>query len=131
MTGAKAIGAYSAPGACMPRLGLTHTDARIVLEAMLKRWLEWEVDYGRAATAHTASVRGSAACPRLQLLWPSAAIGDAAHHGVAGSDQRCMLSLGPHDVFRHPQEVHHAARQHREGRGSLDPDVPRADPLRQ
>ena len=37
--------------------------ARVVLEELLKRWPEWDVDYAGAAKAHTASVRGWAKLP--------------------------------------------------------------------
>ncbi|MGV0791898.1 cytochrome P450 [Mycolicibacterium sp. XJ1819] len=37
---------------------LARMQARVVLEEMLRRWPEWEVDYDDAAMAHTSSVRG-------------------------------------------------------------------------
>jgi cytochrome P450 len=37
---------------------LARMQARVVLEEVLKRWPEWEVDYDNAAMAHTSSVRG-------------------------------------------------------------------------
>jgi len=37
--------------------------ARVVLEEVLKRWADWEVDYDAAEKAHTASVRGWAKLP--------------------------------------------------------------------
>jgi len=37
---------------------LARMQARVVLEEILKRWPDWEVDYGNAAMAHTSSVRG-------------------------------------------------------------------------
>lgn len=45
-------------GAALARL-----EGRVVLEEMLKRWPEWDVDYSRAKKAHTASVRGWATLP--------------------------------------------------------------------
>jgi cytochrome P450 len=45
-------------GAALARL-----EARIALEEVLKRWPQWEVDYGRAHKAHTGSVRGWASLP--------------------------------------------------------------------
>jgi len=36
---------------------------RVALDEFLKRWPSWEVDYDRAAKAHTASVRGWAKLP--------------------------------------------------------------------
>jgi cytochrome P450 len=37
---------------------LARMQARVVLEEVLKRWPDWEVDYDNAAMAHTSSVRG-------------------------------------------------------------------------
>lgn len=37
---------------------LARMQARVVLEEMLTRWPEWDVDYSGAQMAHTASVRG-------------------------------------------------------------------------
>jgi cytochrome P450 len=37
---------------------LARMQARVVLEEVLKRWTDWEVDYDNAAMAHTSSVRG-------------------------------------------------------------------------
>jgi cytochrome P450 len=37
---------------------LARMQARVVLEEVLKRWPNWEVDYDNAAMAHTSSVRG-------------------------------------------------------------------------
>jgi cytochrome P450 len=37
---------------------LARMQARVVLEEVLRRWPEWEVDYDNAAMAHTSSVRG-------------------------------------------------------------------------
>ena len=42
---------------------LARMQARVVLEEVLKRWPDWEVDYDDAAKAHTASVRGWAKLP--------------------------------------------------------------------
>jgi cytochrome P450 len=42
---------------------LARMEARVVLEEIVKRWSDWEVDYGNAAKAHTASVRGWARLP--------------------------------------------------------------------
>ena len=42
---------------------LARMQARVALEEVLKRWPEWDVDYPRAAKAHTASVRGWAKLP--------------------------------------------------------------------
>ena len=42
---------------------LARMQARVVLEEVLKRWPDWEVDYDSAAKAHTASVRGWAKLP--------------------------------------------------------------------
>jgi cytochrome P450 len=45
-------------GAALARL-----EGRVALEEVLKRWPDWEVDYGNAVKAHTASVRGWASLP--------------------------------------------------------------------
>jgi cytochrome P450 len=37
---------------------LARMQARVVLEEMLKRWPDWQVDYDNASKAHTSSVRG-------------------------------------------------------------------------
>jgi cytochrome P450 len=37
---------------------LARMQARVVLEEVLTRWRDWEVDYDNAAMAHTSSVRG-------------------------------------------------------------------------
>lgn len=37
---------------------LARMEARVVLEEVVKRWTDWDVDYANAAKAHTASVRG-------------------------------------------------------------------------
>jgi len=37
---------------------LARMQARVVLEEVLTRWPDWEVDYANAAMAHTSSVRG-------------------------------------------------------------------------
>jgi cytochrome P450 len=37
---------------------LARMQARVVLEEVLTRWSDWEVDYDNAAMAHTSSVRG-------------------------------------------------------------------------
>jgi cytochrome P450 len=42
---------------------LARMQARVVLEEVLKRWPDWEVDYAAAEKAHTASVRGWAKLP--------------------------------------------------------------------
>jgi cytochrome P450 len=42
---------------------LARMQARVALEEVMKRWPEWEVDYSKAAKAHTASVRGWATLP--------------------------------------------------------------------
>jgi cytochrome P450 len=42
---------------------LARMQARVVLEEVLKRWPDWEVDYDNAAKAHTVSVRGWAKLP--------------------------------------------------------------------
>ena len=42
---------------------LARLQARVVLEEVLKRWPDWEVDYDNVAKAHTASVRGWAKLP--------------------------------------------------------------------
>lgn len=42
---------------------LARMQARVATEEVLKRWPDWEVDYDRAAKAHTSSVRGWAKLP--------------------------------------------------------------------
>ncbi|MDT5011844.1 MAG: hypothetical protein QOH57_3461 [Mycobacterium sp.] len=42
---------------------LARLEARVVLEEVIKRWPDWEVDYANAKKAHTASVRGWARLP--------------------------------------------------------------------
>ena len=42
---------------------LARMEARVALEEVLKRWVDWEVDYRNATKAHTASVRGWARLP--------------------------------------------------------------------
>lgn len=42
---------------------LARLEARVALEEVLKRWPDWDVDYGNAVKAHTASVRGWARLP--------------------------------------------------------------------
>ncbi len=42
---------------------LARLEARVAFEEVLKRWTDWEVDYGRARRAHTSSVRGWAQLP--------------------------------------------------------------------
>ncbi len=42
---------------------LARMQARVVLEEVIRRWPDWEVDYANAARAHTASVRGWARLP--------------------------------------------------------------------
>ncbi len=42
---------------------LARLEARVAFEEVLKRWPDWEVDYGNAERAHTASVRGWARLP--------------------------------------------------------------------
>jgi cytochrome P450 len=42
--------------------------ARVVLEEVLRRWPDWDVDYDNAEKAHTASVRGWAKLP-VTLGW--------------------------------------------------------------
>lgn len=42
---------------------LARMQARVVLEEVLKRWPDWEVDYDNAEKAHTASVRGWSKLP--------------------------------------------------------------------
>jgi len=42
---------------------LARMQARVVLEEVLKRWPDWEVDYDNAKKAHTSSVRGWASLP--------------------------------------------------------------------
>jgi cytochrome P450 len=45
-------------GAALARL-----EGRVALDEMLKRWPEWDVDYGRAYKVHTTSVRGWGSLP--------------------------------------------------------------------
>ncbi len=42
---------------------LARLEARVAFEEVLKRWTDWEVDYGNASRAHTSSVRGWARLP--------------------------------------------------------------------
>jgi cytochrome P450 len=42
---------------------LARLQARVVLEEVLQRWADWEVDYPNAAMAHTSSVRGWGSLP--------------------------------------------------------------------
>jgi cytochrome P450 len=42
---------------------LARMQARVVLEEVLRRWPDWEVDYDNAEKAHTASVRGWSKLP--------------------------------------------------------------------
>ncbi|MGZ7086694.1 MAG: cytochrome P450 [Ilumatobacteraceae bacterium] len=42
---------------------LARMEARVVLEEIVKRWPDWEVDYDDAVMAHTASVRGRGRLP--------------------------------------------------------------------
>jgi cytochrome P450 len=42
---------------------LARMQARVVLEEVLKRWPDWEVDYDTAEKAHTSSVRGWSKLP--------------------------------------------------------------------
>jgi cytochrome P450 len=42
---------------------LARMQARVVLEEVLKRWPDWEIDYDTAEKAHTASVRGWSKLP--------------------------------------------------------------------
>ncbi len=42
---------------------LARMQARVVLEEVIKRWPDWEVDYANAAKAHTSSVRGWSKLP--------------------------------------------------------------------
>jgi cytochrome P450 len=42
---------------------LARMQASVVLEELLKRWPQWDVDYARASKAHTASVRGWSKLP--------------------------------------------------------------------
>lgn len=42
---------------------LARMQARVVLEELLKRWPEWDIDYVGASKAHTASVRGWSKLP--------------------------------------------------------------------
>jgi cytochrome P450 len=44
---------------------LARMEARVALEEVLRRWPDWQVDYDRAAKAHTASVRGWATLPTI------------------------------------------------------------------
>jgi cytochrome P450 len=47
---------------------LARMQARVVLEEVLRRWPDWQVDYDNAEKAHTASVRGWAKLP-VTLGW--------------------------------------------------------------
>lgn len=42
---------------------LARMQARVVLEEVIKRWPEWDIDYANAVKAHTISVRGWAKLP--------------------------------------------------------------------
>lgn len=42
---------------------LARLEARVAFEEVLKRWTDWDVDYGNARRAHTSSVRGWAQLP--------------------------------------------------------------------
>jgi cytochrome P450 len=42
---------------------LARLEARVAFEEVLKRWTDWEVDYGHAHRARTSSVRGWAQLP--------------------------------------------------------------------
>jgi cytochrome P450 len=42
---------------------LARMQARVVLEEVIKRWPDWEVDYASATKAHTSSVRGWSKLP--------------------------------------------------------------------
>jgi cytochrome P450 len=42
---------------------LARMQARVVLEEVLKRWPDWEIDYANATKAHTTSVRGWSKLP--------------------------------------------------------------------
>lgn len=42
---------------------LARLEARVALEEVLKRWTDWDVDYGNASRARTSSVRGWARLP--------------------------------------------------------------------
>jgi cytochrome P450 len=42
---------------------LARMQARVVLEEVLRRWPDWEVDYNSAVMAHTSSVRGWGSLP--------------------------------------------------------------------
>jgi cytochrome P450 len=42
---------------------LARMQARVVLDEVIKRWPDWEVDYANAAKAHTSSVRGWSKLP--------------------------------------------------------------------
>ena len=44
---------------------LARMQAKVVLEEVIKRWPDWEIDYANAARAHTTSVRGWAKMPVL------------------------------------------------------------------
>lgn len=44
---------------------LARMQARVALEEVLKRWPDWEVDYGNAEMAHTSSVRGWGKLPAI------------------------------------------------------------------
>lgn len=52
------VGVHFCLGAALARM-----EARVALEEVLKRWPDWEVDYGAAIKAHTSSVRGWAKLP--------------------------------------------------------------------
>ena len=52
------FGLHYCLGAALARL-----EGKVALDEMLKRWPDWQVDYGRATHAHTASVRGWANLP--------------------------------------------------------------------
>lgn len=42
---------------------LARMQARVVLEEVIKRWPEWDIDHANAVKAHTSSVRGWAKLP--------------------------------------------------------------------
>jgi cytochrome P450 len=42
---------------------LARMQAKVVLEEVVKRWPDWEIDYANAARAHTTSVRGWSTMP--------------------------------------------------------------------
>ncbi len=42
---------------------LARMQAKVVLEEVIRRWPDWEIDYDNAARAHTSSVRGWAKMP--------------------------------------------------------------------